>query len=512
MLNILLRDMTDVDDFKNSNKIENETEFIRMYEGKHHRFNEPNILNDLVKLGDVALKGPASSSVQELFISKKKWYKDDFFLPKDQPQEKGRLKITSTIDDVTVFIDDEYVGLTPINDNIELTVGPHKVWCIPPVPVNDSRWYKDPISENVIGDAIHNVIVRANAVTTVDFDLYILNTAPNYKEKVFYLDSLGGIVGPENESRYADLSMEKFINKRITGHKISGNKRTIAPPLVKESKSTKRKAVKNVPPPLAISDLRKSNKKTGDKKQDQTDLRYNTPDNDDIADILVPNPDEKTSKDSSGNMFIRLFSSLKRNGKNESKRDEPDTKDLQIIKPVEELINKTETDVNEGGLVTANVDKNTDKPSGNIFQRVFPPKNSIANQKQEPSHHSTLPYADLDVVRIVNAEFVKPKKRRPININNEFPVTNHRVYCFTVVQNLGRPVNISHFWYRNGKFMARVPMEVGFSSSWRCWSYITLKNGFEGDWKVVVRGPANQEIEEINFFILPDKILAKQKK
>ena len=512
MLNTLLRDMTDVDDFKNSNKIENETEFIRMYEGKHHRFNEPNILNDLVKLGDVALKGPASSSVQELFISKKKWYKDDFFLPKDLPQEKGRLKITSTIDDVTVFIDDEYVGLTPINDNIELTVGPHKVWCIPPVPVNDSRWYKDPISENVIGDAIHNVIVRANAVTTVDFDLYILNTAPNYKEKVFYLDSLGGIVGPENESRYADLSMEKFINKRITGHKISGNKRTVAPPLVKESKSTKRKAVKNVPPPLAISDLRKSNKKTGDKKQDQTDLTYNTPDNDDIADILVPNPDEKTSNDSSGNMFNRLFSSLKRNGKNESKRDEPDTKDLQIIKPVEELIDKTETDVNEGGLVTANVDKNTDKPSGNIFQRVFPPKNSIANQKQEPSRHSTLPYADLDVVRIVNAEFVKPKKRRPININNEFPVTNHRVYCFTVVQNLGRPVNISHFWYRNGKFMARVPMEVGFSSSWRCWSYITLKNGFEGDWKVVVRGPANQEIEEINFFILPDKILAKQKK
>ena len=512
MLNTLLRDMTDVDDFKNSKKIENETEFIRMYEGKHHRFNEPNILNDLVKLGDVALKGPASSSVEELFISKKKWYKDDFFLPKDLPQEKGRLKITSTIDDVTVFIDDEYVGLTPINDNIELTVGPHKVWCIPPVPVNDSRWYKDPISENVIGDAIHNVIVRANAVTTVDFDLYILNTAPNYKEKVFYLDSLGGIVGPENESRYADLSMEKFINKRITGHKISGNKRTVAPPLVKESKSTKRKAVKNVPPPLAISDLRKSNKKTDDKKQDQTDLTYNTPDNEDIADILVPNPDEKTSNDSSGNMFNRLFSSLKRNGKNESKRDEPDTKDLQIIKPAEELMEKTETDVNEGGLVTANVDKNTDKPSGNIFQRVFPPKNSIANQKQEPSRHSTLPYADLDVVRIVNAEFVKPKKRRPININNEFPVTNHRVYCFTVVQNLGRPVNISHFWYRNGKFMARVPMEVGFSSSWRCWSYITLKNGFEGDWKVVVRGPANQEIEEINFFILPDKILAKQKK
>ena len=511
MLNALLRDMTDVDDFKNSKKIEYETEFIRMYEGQQHRFNEPNILNDLVKLGDVALKGPANSSIEELFISKKKWYKGDFFLPKDGSQEKGRLKITSTIDDVTVFIDDEYVGLTPINENIELTVGPHKVWCIPPVPVNDSRWYKNPISENVIGDAIHNVIVRANAVTTVDFDLYILNTAPNYKEKVFYLDSLGGIVGPEDKSRYADLSMERFIDKRITSHKISGNKRTVAPPLIKESKSTKQKTGKNVPPPLAISDLRKSTKRTGDKKQDKADLTDTTPGRDDITDILVPNPDEKTSNDSSSNMFNRLFSSLKRNDKNESKRDEPDTQDSQVIKLAEKVMDKTENDIDEGGLVDGSIDKNTDKPSRNIFQRVFPSKNSIANRQQEPSRYSSLPYADLDVVRIVNAEFVKPKKRQPININNEFPVTNHRVYCFTVVENLGRPVNISHFWYRNGKFMARVPMEVGYSSSWRCWSYITLKNGFEGDWRVVVRGPANQEIEEINFFILPDKNLAKQK-
>jgi len=311
MLDALLVDMADVDDFTNSKKLENETEFIRMNEGIQHRINDPNIMNDMVKLGDVALKGPASSSVRELFTSKRKWYKDDFFLPKDGPQEKGRLKITSTIDDVTVFIDDEYVGLTPINDNIELTVGPHKVWCIPPVPVNGSRWYEDPISENVIGDAIHNVIVRTDAVTTVDFDLYILNTAPNYKEKVFYMDSLGAIVGPEDESRYADLSMERFINKRITSHKISGIKRKVVPPLVKEGKSSKQKTAMNGPPPLAVSDLRKSNKKTEEKTQDQTDLTSTTPSRDDIADIVEPDPEEKTSNDAGGNMFNHLFSSFK---------------------------------------------------------------------------------------------------------------------------------------------------------------------------------------------------------
>ena len=511
MLDALLVDMADVDDFTNSKKLENETEFIRMNEGIQHRINDPNIMNDMVKLGDVALKGPASSSVRELFTSKRKWYKDDFFLPKDGPQEKGRLKITSTIDDVTVFIDDEYVGLTPINDNIELTVGPHKVWCIPPVPVNDSRWYEDPISENVIGDAIHNVIVRADAVTTVDFDLYILNTAPNYKEKVFFMDSLGAIVGPEDESRYADLRMERFINKRITSHKISGIKRKVVPPLVKEGKSLKQKMVMNGPPPLAVSDLRKSNKKTREKTQDQTDLTSTMPSRDDIADIVEPDPEEKTSNDAGGNMFNRLFSSLKRKGNNGSKREKPEIKDSQLNKPVEEVLEQIETNIEEGDLAAVDVDEKTTKFGRNSLQKVFSPKNSIANLQQVPPRYSSIHSDDLDVVRIVNAEYVKPNNRRPVNINNEFPSTNHRVYCFTVVQNLGRPVHISHFWYRNGKFMARVPMEVGFSSSWRCWSYITLKNGFEGDWKVVVRGPDNQELEEIEFFILPDKNLAKQK-
>ena len=179
---------------------------------------------------------------------------------------------------------------------------------------------------------------------------------------------------------------------------------------------------------------------------------------------------------------------------------------------MEEVLEQIETDIEVGDLVIVDVDdKTVTSDRNNILQGVFPPKNSIENRQQVPPRYSTIRSADLDVVRIVNAEYVKPTNRRPISINNEFPNTNHRVYCFTVVQNLGRPVHISHFWYRNGKFMARVPMDVGYSSSWRCWSYITLKDGFEGDWKVVVRGPGNQELEEIDFFISPDKNLAKKK-
>ena len=118
----------------------------------------------------------------------------------------------------------------------------------------------------------------------------------------------------------------------------------------------------------------------------------------------------------------------------------------------------------------------------------------------------------LDVIRIVNAEYVNPKKRLPDNIDYSFPSNNHRVYCFTVIKNLNDPINVSHYWYRNGNFMARVPMEVGYSSSWRCWSYITLRDGFEGNWKVVVRGPNNEELEEVSFTVFPNRNLAKQKR
>ena len=175
MIDDLVLDLADVEAFKKDKTIQNETEFIRMNEGIENRNNEPNIMNDFAKIGEVAINDAAASYIRELFTPNKSWYEDDFFQPKQSSLDKGQLKITSTIDDITIFIDDEYVGLTPISENIELTVGSHKVWCIPPVPINNSRWYESPISENVIGDVIHNVFIESNEVTVVDFDLYVLN-------------------------------------------------------------------------------------------------------------------------------------------------------------------------------------------------------------------------------------------------------------------------------------------------------------------------------------------------
>ena len=259
MINDLVFDLADVESFKKNKVIQNETEYIRMHEGVENRNNEPNVMNDFVKIGDLVVNDPATKYIKELFTPKKSWYEDDFFQPKESSLEKGQLKITSTIDDITIFIDDEYVGLTPISDNIELTVGSHKVWCIPPVPINNSRWYESPISENVIGDAIHNVFIGSNEVTIVDFDLYILNTSPNYKEKSIYQDSLGAILGLGDVKNQPDKGMKRFLNRRIKSLKSSSSKKGLSKN-INVLNDKKSKQMLNGPPPLATSKIHKDKK------------------------------------------------------------------------------------------------------------------------------------------------------------------------------------------------------------------------------------------------------------
>ena len=555
MIDDLVFDLADVNAFKKNKTIQNETEFIRMNEGIENRNNEPNIMNDYADIGNLALNDAAASYIKELFIPSKSWYEEDFFQPKDTPLERGQLKITSTINDITIFIDDEYVGLTPLSENIELTVGSHKVWCIPPVPINNSRWYENPISENVIGDVIHNVFIEANEVTTVDFDLYILNTSPNYKEKTIYQDSLGVILGL-NESRASEnKEMKRFLNKRIKSLKSSSSKKTSSR-VVEFSAEKKNKELLNGPPPTITSTINKRKKnqlvpKLVQKSSDESATIITDSDevlNDGLTDRNLINDSNDIKTDTSKNLFNRLLSTFKNTDREKRVNNKDSTVDLYsdvtnqqnqikdsmefekvdteaVKKPksksIKELFSNSLSNGDNAGISDIVESNKNDienkkipksKRKKNIKRLFSSSKSQISNTKKNNFIPRNRRGSKLDVVRIVNAEYVNPKKRLPDNINFEFPSSNHRVYCFTVVKNLNNPVNISHYWYRNGSFMARVPMEIGYSSSWRCWSYITLRDGFEGDWRVVVRGPNNEELDEISFTIYPNRNLAKQKR
>ena len=555
MIDDLVFDLADVNAFKKNKTIQNETEFIRMNEGIENRNNEPNIMNDYADIGNLALNDAAASYIKELFTPSKSWYEEDFFQPKDTPLERGQLKITSTINDITIFIDDEYVGLTPLSENIELTVGSHKVWCIPPVPINNSRWYENPISENVIGDVIHNVFIEANEVTTVDFDLYILNTSPNYKEKTIYQDSLGVILGL-NESRASEnKEMKRFLNKRIKSLKSSSSKKTSSR-AVEFSAEKKNKELLNGPPPTITSTINKRKKnqlvpKLVQKSSDESATIITDSDevlNDGLTDRNLINDSNDIKTDTSKNLFNRLLSTFKNTDREKRANNKDSTVDLYsdvtnqqnqikdsmefekvdteaVKKPksksIKELFSNSLSNGDNAGISDIVESNKNDienkkipksKRKKNIKRLFSSSKSQISNTQKNNFIPRNRRGSKLDVVRIVNAEYVNPKKRLPDNINFEFPSSNHRVYCFTVVKNLNNPVNISHYWYRNGSFMARVPMEIGYSSSWRCWSYITLRDGFEGDWRVVVRGPNNEELDEISFTIYPNRNLAKQKR
>ena len=311
----------------------------------------------------------------------------------------------------------------------------------------------------------------------------------------------------------------------------------------------------NGPPPIVTSEINKdSNNQLVPKliqKTSEESIKY---DNKSaiavIEDTLIDDPKDN-GIDSSKNLFSRLLSTFRKNDQNTKANKKDSTNELfadtipsiqdnktddlsnstnnyaedkKNSKPrsVKELFgnsisNKDAIKVND--VASSNEsnleDKEISKPKRRrSIKKLFSSnKNDITNaQINTFKPRKNRGVSKLDVIRIVNAEYVNPKKRLPDNINYEFPSSNHRVYCFTVVKNLNDPVNVSHYWYRNGSFMARVPMEVGYSSSWRCWSYITLRDGFEGDWRVVVRGPNNEELEEISFTISANRNLAKQKR
>jgi len=60
-----------------------------------------------------------------------------------------------------------------------------------------------------------------------------------------------------------------------------------------------------------------------------------------------------------------------------------------------------------------------------------------------------------------------------------------KIYCLTRLQGLEAPTSVTHVWYRDGKTMARVDLNVA-SSDWRTWSSKRLLPEWTGSWEVKV--------------------------
>ncbi len=77
------------------------------------------------------------------------------------------------------------------------------------------------------------------------------------------------------------------------------------------------------------------------------------------------------------------------------------------------------------------------------------------------------------------------QNRELVGETTVFPAGIEKISCLTRLKGLAAPTSVTHVWYRDGKTMARVDLNVA-SSNWRTWSSKRLLPYWKGHWEVKV--------------------------
>ena len=107
----------------------------------------------------------------------------------------------------------------------------------------------------------------------------------------------------------------------------------------------------------------------------------------------------------------------------------------------------------------------------------------------------------ISVKRLIVCENINFKLRKPVRIRDVFLDTTSRIYCFAGIKNPDNSENITHYWEYNGEPYAKVHMNISVSEYFRCWSYVTPKEGYTGQWSVSVFDEQNNVFKKQEFSI-----------
>ena len=77
------------------------------------------------------------------------------------------------------------------------------------------------------------------------------------------------------------------------------------------------------------------------------------------------------------------------------------------------------------------------------------------------------------------------ESRELVGETTDFAAGIERITCLTLIKGLEAPNSVTHVWYRDGKTMARVDLNVA-STNWRTWSSKRLLPSWTGHWEVKV--------------------------
>ena len=106
----------------------------------------------------------------------------------------------------------------------------------------------------------------------------------------------------------------------------------------------------------------------------------------------------------------------------------------------------------------------------------------MALAQQEGPVSGTEPEA---IVEIAFGTDIDRENRELVGENDVFAAGIEKIFCLSRIQGLAAPTSVTHVWYRDGKTMARVDLNVG-SSNWRTWSSKRLLPDWTGRWEVKI--------------------------
>jgi hypothetical protein len=94
--------------------------------------------------------------------------------------------------------------------------------------------------------------------------------------------------------------------------------------------------------------------------------------------------------------------------------------------------------------------------------------------------------------------------REPVDVGVEFESTVGKLFCFTKIEGVEGPVEITHVWYFGDTERARTSLPVG-SSGWRTWSTKNIMDHEIGEWHVDVLDPEGELLRTVKFTIIKER-------
>jgi len=93
------------------------------------------------------------------------------------------------------------------------------------------------------------------------------------------------------------------------------------------------------------------------------------------------------------------------------------------------------------------------------------------------------------------------EQREPIDMVEDFTLSDDTGYAFFRVFNDGPPTRMTAVWMYQGQVHAHVPLTIGTAEGWRTWTSANLK---PGDWSVQLRDTSGTVLAERSFAVVSE--------